>query len=147
MIWKILVITSSLGLQNKQSWENIRVVRVISDLRADFHGASINNALLLRPGLTNLIVSVLLSFREKETAVTSYIQAMFHQLNVPVNQSWFLQFLWWKEIKYSRVIVDHGMTDHVFGGISLPSFSYYALKKTTADNVKKYEEFISSILR
>ena len=39
------------------------------------------------------------------------------------------------------------MTDHVFGGISSPSCSNFALKKTTADNVKKYGEEVSSIFR
>ena len=38
------------------------------------------------------------------------------------------------------------MTDHVFGGTSSPSCSNFALKKTTADNVKKYGE-VSSIFR
>ena len=38
------------------------------------------------------------------------------------------------------------MTGHVFGGISPPSCSNHALKKTAADNIKKYEEEVSSIL-
>ena len=39
------------------------------------------------------------------------------------------------------------MAAHVFSGISLPSCSNYALKKTAVDNVKKYREKVSSILR
>ena len=39
------------------------------------------------------------------------------------------------------------MTAHVFGGISSPFCSNYALKKTAADNIKKYGEDVSSILR
>ena len=39
------------------------------------------------------------------------------------------------------------MTAHVFGGISSPSCSNHALKKTTADNIRKYGEDVSSILR
>ena len=39
------------------------------------------------------------------------------------------------------------MEAHVFGGISSPSCSNYALKKTEADNIKKYGENVSSILR
>ena len=39
------------------------------------------------------------------------------------------------------------MTAQGFGRISSPSFSNYALKKTAADNVKKYGEEMSSILR
>ena len=39
------------------------------------------------------------------------------------------------------------MTAHVFGGISSPSCSNFALKKTAADNVNKYGGEVSSILR
>ena len=39
------------------------------------------------------------------------------------------------------------MTAHVFGGISSPSCSNFALKKTAADNVNKYGEEVSSIMR
>ena len=39
------------------------------------------------------------------------------------------------------------MTAHVFGDISLPSCSNFVLKKTAADNVNKYGEEASSILR
>ena len=39
------------------------------------------------------------------------------------------------------------MTAYVFGGISSSSCSNYALKKTEADNIKKYGEDVSSILR
>ena len=39
------------------------------------------------------------------------------------------------------------MTAHVFGGISSPSCSNHALKKTAADNIRKYGEDVSSILR
>ena len=39
------------------------------------------------------------------------------------------------------------MTAHVFGGISSPSCSNFALKKTVADNFNKYAEEVSSIFR
>ena len=44
-------------------------------------------------------------------------------------------------------MVDHEMTAHVFGGVSSPSCSNYALKKTASDNLKKYGEDVASILR
>ena len=40
-------------------------IRVIFELNAEFHGTSINNALLPGPDLTNQILGVLLRFREK----------------------------------------------------------------------------------
>ena len=39
------------------------------------------------------------------------------------------------------------MTAHVFGGVSSPSCSNYAIKKTASDNLKKYGEDVASILR
>ena len=72
---------------------------------------------------------------------------MYHQVKVPENQRCFLRFVWWKDSDSSKVIVDHEMTAHVFGGISSPSCSNLALKKTAADNVSKYGEEASSILR
>ena len=40
-------------------------ILVVLDLNAEFHGTSINNALLLGPDLTNQIVGVLLRFKEE----------------------------------------------------------------------------------
>ena len=39
------------------------------------------------------------------------------------------------------------MTAHVFGGISSPSCSNYELKKTAVDNVKKYKNEASTIVK
>ena len=112
-------------------------IRVVFDLSAEFNGTSINKALLPGPGLTNQIVGVLLQFREEQLAVTGDIEAMYHQVKVPENQRCFLLFLWWKDSDSSKVIADHEMTAHVFGGISSPSCSNYALNKTAADNIKR----------
>ena len=122
-------------------------IRVVFDLSAEFNGTSINKALLPGPGLTNQIVGVLLQFREEQLAVTGDIEAMYHQVKVPENQRCFLLFLWWKDSDSSKVIADHEMTAHVFGGISSPSCSNCALKKTAVDNIKKHGEDVSSILR
>ena len=92
-------------------------IRVVFDLSAEFHGTSINKALLSGPDLTNQIVRVLLCFREEQIAVTGDIEALYHQVKVPENQRCFLQFLWRKDSDSSKVIVDHEMTAHVFGGI------------------------------
>ena len=96
--------------------------------------------MLPRSDLTSQIVGILLRFREEQIAVTGDVEAMYHQMKVPENQRCFLRFLCWKDSDSSKVIVDHEMTAHVFGGISSPSCSNYALKKTAADNIKKYGE-------
>ena len=73
--------------------------------------------MLPRPDLTIQIVGILLRFREEQIAVTGDIEAMYHQVKVPENQRCFLRFLCWKDSDSSKVIVDHEMTAHVFGGI------------------------------
>ena len=120
---------------------------VVFDLKAEFHGTSINKELLSGLDLTTKIVGVLLRFREEQIAITSDIEAMYHQVKVSEYQRCFLQFLWWKDSHSSKVIVHHEMTAHVLGGMSSSSCSKYAIKKTAADNVKKYGEEVSSILK
>ena len=49
-------------------------IHVVFDLSAEFHGTSINKALLSVPDWTNQIVGVLLQFREEQIAVTGDIE-------------------------------------------------------------------------
>ena len=139
----MLVLTSSwVYYQNKPG-----KIRLVFDLSAEFHGISINKALLSGPDFTNQTVWVLPRFREEQIAVTGDIKAIYHQVKVPENKRCFLWFLWWKKSDSSKAIVDHEMITHVFGGLSPPSCSNFALKKTAAGNVKKYGEEVSSIFR
>ena len=98
---------------------------VVFDLSAEHHGVSINKELLPGTDLTNQIAEVLLRFREERIAVTGDIEAMFHQVEVPEQQ----RLIWWKDSDIDKDVVDHEMTVYVFGGVSSPSFSNYALKK------------------
>ena len=132
------------GVYNQSKPGNIRIV---FDLSAEFQGASINKSLLPGPDLTNQIIGFLLRFREKPVAVTGDIEVMYHQVKMPVKQRSFLRFLWWKDTDPQNEFVDHEMTAHVFGGVSSPSCSNYALQKTAADNVKKYGNKASTIVK
>ena len=58
-------------------------ISVVFDLSAEFHGTSINKALLPGHDLTSQIVGVLLRFREEQIAVIGDIEAIYHQVNVP----------------------------------------------------------------
>ena len=111
---------------------------VVFNLSAKFQGTLINKSLLPGPDLANQIVGVLLGFREEPVAVTGDIEAMYHQVKISVKQRSFLRFLWWRNSDPQNEVVDQEMTAHVFGSISSPSCSNYALKKTAADSVKKY---------
>ena len=127
--------------------QQIRKIRVVFNLSAEHHGASINKELLPGPDLTNQIAGVLLCFREEPIAVTGDIEAMLHQVKVPEKQRNYLRFLWWKDSDLDKDVVDHEIAAQVFGGVSSPSCSNYALKRTASDNLKKYGEDVASILR
>ena len=90
---------------------------------------------------------MLLRFREEPIAVTGDIEAMFHQVKVPEKQRNYLRFLWWKDSDLDKDVVDHEIAAQVFGGVSSPSCSNYALKRTASDNLKNYGEDVASILR
>ena len=71
-------------------------IHVVFDLSAEFQGTLINKSLLPGPDLANQIVGALLRFREELVAVTCDIEAMYHQVKIPVKQRNFLRVLWWK---------------------------------------------------
>ena len=68
--WYYLIVGST-----TQTNEKIGVVLYLS---AEFHGTSINKALLRGIDLTNQIVRVMLQFSEEQIAVTGDIETMYH---------------------------------------------------------------------
>ena len=67
-------------------------IKVVFNLSAEYQGRYLNGELLSGPGLINQIVRALLGSREEPVGVTGDIQAMFHQVKVPDDQSSFLRF-------------------------------------------------------
>ena len=72
---------------------------------------------------------------------------MFYQLKVAEKHRSFLRFLWWENSNINKSIVDHEMCVHVFGSVSSPSCSNYALRKTASDNQKEYGNDAAETLR
>ena len=66
-------------------------IRVVFDCSCEFEGTSLNKELLQ----TNSLVGVLLKFRVERVAFLADIEAMFHQVRVPLEQRSYLRFLWW----------------------------------------------------
>lgn len=65
------------------------------------------------------------------------IESMFYQVNVPVSQRDFLRFVWWPNGDLSQLMEEYHMTVHIFGAVSSPSCSNFALRKTAIDNVEE----------
>ena len=115
-----------------------RKVCVVFDCCAKYRGTSLNNQLISRLDLTNQLVGVLARFREEKVAFIADDEAMFHQVRVAGDQRSLLRFLWWENGNIRNPIKDHEMCVHLFGGISSPSCSNYALKRTSVDNEKNW---------
>ena len=113
-------------------------IRVVFDLSADYKGRCLNRELLSGPDQTNQIVGVLLRFREEQIAVMEDIEAMFHQVKVPKDQCSFLKFLWWDDSDPDKEIIDYEMTAHVFGGVSSPPCSNFALNNNMEKKSHKF---------
>ncbi len=113
-------------------------IRVVFDCSSRFQGMSINDQLLPGPNLTNTLVGVLTRFRQDPIGFMGDIEAMFYQVDVPINQRDFLRFLWWPNGDLDANMEEYRMTVHLFGAASSPSCSNYALKKRACGNEKEF---------
>ena len=108
-------------------------IRVVFDCSARFGGTSLNDKLLQGPDLTNRLVGVLTRFREEPIAFMGDIDAMFHQVRVPEGQRDFLRFLWWPDGDLTQDLEEYQTNVHLFGAVSSPSCSNFALRKAADD--------------
>ena len=114
---------------------------------SQYRGTSINKNLLSGPDLTNQPVGVLIRFRVGLAAFMANIQAIFYQVKVPEKQRSFLRFLWWNEGNFDSDITDHKMCVHLFGAVSSPSSSNYALRKAAVNNSSCYGNDAAAAMR
>jgi len=122
-------------------------IRVVFDCSATYAGMGLNKELLQGPDLTNRLVGVLNRFRWDEIAVMADIEAMFYQVLVPPNQYTFLRFLWWPNGNLEKDLCEYQMKVHLFGAVSSPSCSNFALRRTADDNKDQFGDDICNILR
>ena len=113
---------------------NLKKKRVVFDRSVQFQRKSINGEPVLEIYLTNQILSVLLKFQQQEA---TDIEAMFYQIKIPRHQRSYLRFLWLKDGHLVEGTIDHETCAHVFEDTLSLSCSNYALKRRTADKMKK----------
>ena len=111
-------------------------IRVVFDASAEFKGESLNKHLLQGPDLTNSLTGVLCRFRKEPVAFMCDIEGMFHQVNVNIEHRNLLRFLWWEDGDVEKPLVEYRMTVHLFGAVSSPGCSNFALK-TAADDFEE----------
>lgn len=123
-------------------------LRVVFDCAAPFQGVSINDILLQGPDLTNTLVGVLTRFRQDQVAVTADVEAMYHQVRVPEEDTDLLRFLWWPEGDITKDLKEYKMVVHPFGATSSPSCATFALRQTAEDNQSKSSpETVNTVLK
>ncbi len=110
-----------------------KTIRVVFDCSAVFKGVSLNSQLLQGPNLTNTLFGVLTRFRQEHVTLMADIQAMFHQVKVSQKNVDFLRFLWWPNGDTTQSLKEYRMKVHLFGAISSPTCSNFALRKLAED--------------
>ena len=108
-------------------------IRVVFDCSARVNGTSLNDQLFPGPDLTNCLVGVLTRFRQEPIAFIGDIKAMFHQVRVPKYHRDFLCFSWWPDGDLLRDLEEYQMNVHLFGTVSSPSCSNFALRRAADD--------------
>jgi len=123
-------------------------VRIVFDCSAKCSGTSLNENVFQGPDMMNKLIGVLLRFREEQVAFMADIEAMFHQVNVSVQDRDFLRFLWWPEGDLNMEPLTYRMTVHLFGGIWSPSCCNYVLRHAVEEHRMAYsEEVIKTVMR
>ena len=97
-----------------------------------FHGVSLNQSLLVRPDLLQILFRVLLRFRQHKFAVSADIEGMFLQVGVILAGQPSLRFLW-RDDHTSEVNVSQ-YTRHIFGARDSPTCANFELRQTARDN-------------
>ena len=115
-----------------------KYVYSVFDCSSKYKGKCLNDLLLKGPDLTNYLLGVLTRFRQDRVAVMADIEAMFHQVRVPDPHCSFLRFLWWPDGKLSCAVEEYQMTVHLFGAVSSPACSNFAVRKTAEDNAEDF---------
>lgn len=109
-------------------------LRVVFDCGASYKGTTLNDQLLQGPNLTSTLLGVIIRFRQEEVVIMADVEAMFHQVKVPDEDSDLLRFLWWTSGDITQNMVEYKMVVHIFGATSSPSCASFALRKCAEDN-------------
>lgn len=62
------------------------------------------------------------------------VEAMYHLVRVPIEDSNLLRFLWWPDGELSQPLEEYRMRVQLFGATSSPSCANFALRKCAEDN-------------
>ena len=72
---------------------------------------------------------------------------MFYQGLVPANNKDFLRLLWWPDGDLSAELEEYRMRVHLFGAVSSPSCSNYAVHTTGNEAERDYGSEVAEVFR
>ena len=115
---------------------------MVFDCAARYRGTSLNDQLLSGPDLANSLFGDFIRFRQEPVALSSDIEAMFHQVMVDPKDVDALRFLWWPDDDLFKRPVDFRMMVHLFGRTYSPSCASFGLRKTAQDNAGDFARLV-----
>lgn len=125
-----------------------RKLKVVFDCAARYKGTLFNDQLLSGPNLTNCLFGFLLRFCQEPVALSSDMEAMFHQVLADPKDIDALRFLWWPDNDLSKQPVKYRMKVYLFGTMSSPSCASVGLQKTAQDNTGDFgHEVVNTLLK
>ena len=115
-------------------------VRRVLNGASKFQGISLNNVLLTGPDLLQRLIRTLVRFRQRQFAVSAYIEGMFLQAGVlPA----VLRFLWREDPSMNIEVYQY--TRHIFGAKDSPTCANYALLRTARDNNSDFPDAAQAV--
>ena len=119
-------------------------ISVVFDCSSKYNDWLLNSVHMSVPDLRNLLLGVLMRFRQDEVALMGDIESTFYQVRVAEEHCSFLRLLLRENDDLEKRPVDFEMLVHILGGISSSACSTFALKRPFIDyevkNNKKVEE-------
>ena len=111
-------------------------VRRVCNAAAKCKDIYLNDKLLAGPDLLHGLIGTIFRFREGPIALTTDIESMFLQVQVPERDKSCLRFLWRPTMNEPVQIYEYQR--HVFGAKNLPTCANYALKRVAIDNEDEF---------
>ena len=121
--------------------------RLVFDSRAEYHGTSLNKALLQGPDTNNRLRGVLTRFRQGKVAFMADVEAMFHMFHLSPKHRDFLRFYWFKDNNPELPVVQYRAKVHIFGNRPSPAIAIYglrhAMKLTSGKKSTEADRYVS----
>ena len=108
----------------------------VCNAASKYKGVCLNEKLLSGPDLLHGLIGTIFRFRERPVALTTDIESIFLQVQVPEQDRSCLRFLWRPRTNEPVHIYEYQR--HLFGAKSSPICANYALKRVGLDNEEVY---------